>query len=405
MTFDREELLSALADASPALARTSTIPGLDHFWFDGDFVYAYDGGLGVRVAFKSELECGLPGKALLDLLKTSALKQVDMSFDKSDVVIAMGRSKINVVSLDNARSAWAFPLPGKKTTDAAQGILVLSEAVLEAITRVSFARLSGKATRVVENGVTVVPQKSTVEFYATDSASLARTLVKEKVDQDMPRFVAPWAFVDRFLELAEPGAKLLVMEDCLMVESKGVLICSNLLELPDDPDLPKAMAPHLRDKEDEVVELPLGLQSVLDRAMILSGQEEAVVTFTAEGKLLVLEGRYGLGHLEEELPVKGKMPEVTAKFPAHLVRRALGQAKTIMLSSKAMVLDDGVDFVYVLAANAAKAERASKRKADEDKPAARRQAKPTRELEEDNEEEPTTTRRRRRVEADGDEPF
>jgi len=351
MTFDREELLAALVNASPALANNFTIPGLDHFWFDGDFVYAYDGGLGVRVAFKSELGCGLPGKVLLDLLKTSALKQVDMEFDKKDVVLKMGKSKVKLSSLGSDCSAWAFPSPSKKVFDKALGILPLTEAVMEAITRVSFARMSGKPKRVIENGVTVIPQRGVVEFYATDSASIARAVVEEDVDKDLPSFILPWPFVDQLLELVEPGASLHVLDDCLMVVGKGVLVCSHTLELGENNGaLPTTISPYVRDEGDVVVDIPGGLQAVLDRAMILSGQKETLVSLSVEGKLLIVEGKYGLGSLYEELPIKGKLSEVSTDFPAHLVRRGLSQAKNILLSTRAMVLDDGSDFVYVLAA-------------------------------------------------------
>src|SRR5687767_12853360 len=106
MKFDREELLSSLADASPALAKTDTIPGLDHFWFDGKYVYAYDGGLGVRVPLKLDLECGLPGKTLLELLKTSALKEVEIEAPKRDATIKMGKSSVTMVTMDLDKMGW-----------------------------------------------------------------------------------------------------------------------------------------------------------------------------------------------------------------------------------------------------------------------------------------------------------
>ena len=351
MDFDREELASTLADASPALAKSksATIPGLDHYWFDGDYVYAYDGGLGVRLVCRTELDCGLPGRVLLELLRTSALKLVSIADpEKKDVVLQLGKSRVKLASLDPDRSAWRFPSSGNKAK--AQGTLTLTEEVLAAISRVSFVRAApSKETtpRAVDNGVTVVPQKNALEFYATDAGSIARTVVGGNPPKALPRFIAPWAFVDRFLQLAAPGAALHVLEDCLMVESKGVQICSNLLELPPEPDLPVLMARHLRDEDDPVVELPSGLQAVLDRATILAGQEQALVTVSTEGKALILRGRYGLGSLDEELPLKVKVPPASAKFRAHMIRRGLGQAKTFMLSPQAIVLDDGADFVYV----------------------------------------------------------
>jgi hypothetical protein len=248
----------------------------------------------------------------------------------------------------------------------------------------------------VHNGVTVIPQKGTIEFYATDSTSIARTLVKEKADKDLPRFVAPWALVDRLLELAEPDSSILVFDDCLVVEAKRARVCSNLLELPEEPDLPRTLAPHIADADDTVVELPTGLQSVLDRVVILAGQEdEAIVNIATDGKALVLQGKYGLGHLDETLPLKAKASDAAANFPAHRVRRGISQAKSFMLSAKALVLDDGEDFIYLLSAKHAT-------------PASKRGAKSARaDQGGDNEPEEDTGRKpieRRRVRGAEEEP-
>lgn len=390
MQFDREELLSVLTDANPALAKAANIPGLDHFWFDGEYVYAYDGGLGVRVAFKSELDCGLPGKALLDLLKTSALKQVDLDITKTDVVLKMGKAKVNLVSLDLDRMAWNFPIKGKKgyiypndknRPAESVGTLELTEQVLDAITRVSFLRGTvdkDVQPRVVHQGVTIVPQKDSLEFYTTDSTSIARVSVKGKPPKGLEMVVAPWAFVDRVLELAEPGAKLQVLEDCLIVEGDGIQVCSNLLEIPEDPNLSQTLAYHLRDDQDPVAELPAGLQPVLDRVEILAGPDEAVVRLTTEGKLLILDGNYALGSLDEELPLKVKLEVMSASFVAKRLRRGLGQAKFFIISQKAIAFDDDESFVYVVAAKYSPKKEAAKEKRSEEGGVERRKPKITR---------------------------
>jgi DNA polymerase III sliding clamp (beta) subunit (PCNA family) len=340
--FDREQLLSVLADVAPALAKSATIPGLDHLWFDGKHVYAYDGGLGIRKELKTDLECGLPGKVLLDLIRTSALKEVEIEAAKAGVVLKMGKSKVNLVALDNERAPWAFPAPSKKT----KSILELTDDVLAAFTRVAFVRRSGKPTTAVHNGISVVPQQKVTEFYATDSQSIARVTLKLVLDEEVPSFIAPWGFVDAFLALVEPGATVQVLDDCLLVIGQDVLIGSNLLEFPDHPDLPKTVNGANTGKEG--ADIPAGLQSVLDRAAILSGDKLASVQLSVGEKTLTISGKYKLGAVNEALTLSKAFPVAGGAFNSEYVRRGLGTAKAMVLTEKALVMQDD-DFVYIVA--------------------------------------------------------
>lgn len=73
MELKRKDLESALSAAKPALASKTTIEDLKCYWFDGKYVYTSDAGLGIRVRCQM-IPCGLPGKALLDLVKTATRK-------------------------------------------------------------------------------------------------------------------------------------------------------------------------------------------------------------------------------------------------------------------------------------------------------------------------------------------
>lgn len=348
MAFDREELISVLSDAQRALARTDTIPGLDHFWFDGNYVYAYDGGLGIRIAYETDLECGLPGRPLLDLLKTSALKEIDLTTTKEGVVLQLGKSRgTNLVSKDLDRNPWPEAW-GAKIKNLA-GTVKLTEDLLEGITRVGFVRLVGKPTENIHHGITVVPTKDALELYATDSASMARMVVHEKGSKDLPRFILPWRFVDQALELMPPGAEISVTDDSLIVQGKDTLLCCNLIELPDEPDPKKTMAFHLRDDEDVVTDVPAGLAALLDRVSILANGGDGVVKLSVKGKELTLEGEYKLGHIDEAVPLKDKLEPGTINVRGPLLRRALGRVKVMLFTKDALALDDDGDFTYVQA--------------------------------------------------------
>lgn len=342
MTFDREELLSILSDARPALGTVPVIPELSHFWFDKKYLYAYDGGLGVRLAFKTELDCGIPGKTLLDLLRTSTQKEVFLDDVDDTVILQMGKAKVSIAMLNGERRTWPFPdsIP-KKTI----GSIVLSEAMVEAFNKVLFVRAS-KPSKAVNHGITIIPKKKDIEIYTTDDNSIAQAIVDEVPPAGLKKFVAPWGFVDRILELVEPGATLHILPDCLMVENKEVLICSNLLELPDNPDLPKTIADSLNDNDP--INLPVGLQPILARATILAGQDDAKLNLSVKGNNLQLKGRYALGSLDEQVALKTK-GDGTGVFTAGLINRALPYVDSFVISDRALALYGEGNFLYLLA--------------------------------------------------------
>src|SRR5678816_2751546 len=105
-THERDELLSTLNDAAPALGREATIPEYSYFWFDKKFVYAYNGGLGIRLALPTDLECGIPGKPFLDLLNTSSMKQVFLDQADDAVILQMGKSKMNISNRFTEKRVW-----------------------------------------------------------------------------------------------------------------------------------------------------------------------------------------------------------------------------------------------------------------------------------------------------------
>lgn len=340
--FEREELLSILSDAAPALSSRGTLPELTHFWFDKKHIYAYDGGLGVRLGVETDLDCGLPGKTLINLLRTSSLKQVFLDDVQKQVVLQMGKAKVALAPLDTDRLPWPFPDKAGANTKT----IILSEGVVEALNQIKFVRTSSPE-RPMHHGIVTIASKTNIDFYASDSKTIAKAEVDERPGA-VPKFIMPWAFVDRILDLIEPGAPLYVMEDCLMVDTEGVRICSNVLDASELPDLAKTVTDHAV-APSKAVGIPPGLQAVLDRANILAGSDEAVVTLSSKGDTLQVQGKYIQGSLNEKLTLKGKLGDVSAKFNAALILRALGVVDTFALTPRALTFHSDT-FVYMVSA-------------------------------------------------------
>lgn len=394
MKLDREEFLSALSDAAPALAVRDTIPALQNFWFSEGCVYAYDGGLGVRVPFNTGLECGLPGKALMDLLRTSALKEVELTEDDGEITVRLGKAVVKMRSVSMDGFPWNFPEPEAKKPPKKAVAFELSADVLAAFGRMETSRRTGKAERTIEQGVVVIPGKVTA-FYATDSASISHIDVGVTSPKDMPKLLVPWEFVDRFLKLAAPDNPMYILDDCLVVQNGEVLVCSNLLEFPDAPDVEKVAAPHLTDEQDTLAELPPGLQGALDRAIILGGKEEAVVKLAATAKTLSVRGKFPLGELNETFALKTSVDDAQGSFAADRIRRGLKGTNAFLLDGALIMQEPKEGFSYILAGKHDPETKTTKTKKKE-------------EPEEDPDEEerkPSGRRRPQRSDMDDEIPF
>ena len=93
MKIEREDFIKALALVKPALASGGVVQELNHLWFDTKFVYAYDGGFGIKLPLKTDLECGVPGTPLINLLGTSALKEAELQQEKDKLLLKFGLLK------------------------------------------------------------------------------------------------------------------------------------------------------------------------------------------------------------------------------------------------------------------------------------------------------------------------
>lgn len=349
-TFNRAELLEVLTEVRPALGTGSLVPAFGYFWFDKQDISAYDGGLGIRLDYDTELECGVPGKPLLDLLKTSTLKDVFLDIVEGSLVLQMGKAKVKLTTLPLEQRTWPFTsvLPKKSTKT-----LTLSEGILAALKRTGLVTPS-KRTQVLHHGVVAVVQKSGLEFYATDSRTIMRIQLDEKAAVGFDRVLLPWGFIDSILKF-KAGTKLHILPDCLMAQANGALVCSNLRSLSEAMDIVEVTRPHLNGKQ--ALPTPATLAATVQRAKILAGGDEALLNLSLKDSNLRVKGEWATGSINENMSLKEvAAAEVVANFPANLIERGLDGTDSFSISKNSMVLygntgDAAVS--YVLASKSA----------------------------------------------------
>lgn len=347
MKLDRGELLAKLDNLKAALKVGGTVPALGHFWFDGKYVYAYDGGLGMRSALSTEFSLGVPSTQLLGLLKSSTVKEVEIAESEGAVTLKLGKARMRVVALDLEKRIWDFP--DKLPKEAYQ--VELTEEFLEGLRKVAVVKPS-HPQRVEHHGVVVVPSDKGkgYDFYTTDSKTMARCSVKAKEPYD-ENLILPRPFVDQILRQCEAGGKLYILEDCLIADGADVRLYSNVLDASGLIDLGKMVKQIITGKE-ECIELPGGLSATLDRALVLAGPEEAFVVLSTEADKLRVEGDFKAGDLTEVLAVKAK-DKGTVKVQADQIKRGLAEAEEFSITSRALALYGGEAWLYLIAAHGA----------------------------------------------------
>ena len=346
---DREELLAVLSDAAPALAKTGTIKERAHYWIDGSKVTSYDGGLGIQLKLPIDtgLHCGLPGKTLTDLLKTSSIVEVELTSKGDDVVLKLGKARMTLAALDPDRDSWPFPKTGK-----GDGVSIeLTEALLASLGKLMFVKPS-KQEHPLHGGVVVLPDNKGMVLLVTDSKTIAQCAVDQK-NVDCDNVLLPWAFVRALLDLVKPGAILCVTDDYLMVEQGSTRVCSNKLEFPTDYDVAERVDFYLDAVEKLApIELPGEIKLMLDRARILAGGEVPKVEVGVDGSKLSVSGSWPLGAIDEELTLKKAAKNAaTVLFDANLIDRGLAHVKSFKLTSDLFAFygEGSDDFLYLVA--------------------------------------------------------
>lgn len=346
MLVDREEFSESLTRVKPALSSGGVVQELTHIWFDGKTATAYDGGFGIKLKLPSELECGVPGAALLAMLSTSALKEAGLEQGETSLELKLGKSKSKLAVLEASRIVWPFPAKMPKNSEPT----ALGDAFVEALRKVLFVKAS-PPTRVEHHGVLVEAVKKDLVLYTTDSATIASATVKgAAAHTTFERLLLPRDFAEQIVAQSSAGVELFALKDCLIAVGEGITYYSNLLDISGAEDMGAIVAAQL-ESHPEAVPLPAGLEGALSRAEILSSRDNEgdIVTLVIKGSALLLTGDYGLGKLNESLELEGSPPAATIRIKAGLLRRALSHADSLSITKGSMLLRSGTEFTYVVA--------------------------------------------------------
>lgn len=346
MQVDREEFVAALVRVKPALSSGGRVAALSHIWFDEKAVYAFDGGFGIRLALKTELNCGVPGSALMGLLGTSALKEAELEVGENALRVKFGKSTSKLATLEPDASAWRFPvtLPKKKEP------VKLDELFMEALRKTLFVKASSPE-RVEHYGVIVQKRKRDLFLGSADKIAIASAVVKgAAADVEFERVIFPRTFAEQLVAQSPEGVDLYVLggdSNCLVAVGDGITFYSNMMDLADADNLDELVS-RQRKTHPEAVPLPAGFEAALNRAEILAGREEPVVELETVKGALNVSGDYGLGQLDEKLDLEETLPAAKFRAKAGVLRRALPYSESFSITKNTLLMSGADGFTYVV---------------------------------------------------------
>jgi hypothetical protein len=351
MKLDRKELIAALERVKPALQSSGSILALKHIWLDGKFLYAYNGALGIRIAWPSKLQpCGIPGGVLLGLLESTSAKEVE--FDqttKTQADLKMGRASATIPLMGIDLNPWPFP---EKAPAGPVGVrvLVLTKELIEGLKSVAVIKAS-KPRRVEHYGVILFPAKDAVTLYTTDSLSLAEISVEGKVAKELAKAVLPYGFVDQLVKLPA-DSKISFTQDFIIAETSTTQVCSNLLDSSGVFDLPELVDKTIYGKG-KPVPVPKDLGEAIERALVLAGGdlEKAFLKLSLGKKEFQLSGDLALGMLKEAFPLETAVKESQITVRLEHLKTLFKGAEEFAISPKALLLFGKGESLFLISAH------------------------------------------------------
>jgi len=294
MNVDRSTFSETLKSLKPALSSGGAIPELKHFWFDGKYLYAYDGGLGIRLPFEGDIKGGVLGSTLLSLVNSSTLKEIFLDVVKGELVVQMGRSKTSIPIMAESSNPWGF-------TDQKAGSFSfnLSKEFIEGLKIVSVLEAE-QPKRSEHYGVVLFPSRDFIGLYSTDSKALASVEVDGKFAPELHKMILPHKFVAQLISLGKEGHEVVFTEDMIVANLGDIQVCSTLLDNENVVELPNVLDTHASDT-DNFVDIPELLGEALSRANILAGPKENYVKLSVNKKELSVTGKLAQGSLNEKL--------------------------------------------------------------------------------------------------------
>lgn len=342
--LNKDAMEAAVVKVTPALATRDVIEELCCLWFDGTKVRAFNGTIGLETDMPCNIEGGLRGKLMGDLLTNLHVKEVELVATAESVRLSGGHTKADLALLPADREVPWPDLP-------ASGGLKLTKDFLTCL-KACMLSIGPDASSPDQLGITV--QKSgarDLNFYSTDRRTISWMTCTAPKGWPADRITLPTAFCEQLLKLFKANDDFNLSDGTAVASNEATKLVGQLVIIERPLNFAKTIAALLpEDFEAKAFPVPEKLAACLERAkalMVGSGEEQA--SFETDGLgALVLSASSGLGKMTDTMAVEAEVAALNVRFDPKLISRALDEADNMLLTEDATIMlnDDGL--VYLI---------------------------------------------------------
>lgn len=354
----RTDLLKVLETVEHALAAHDMIPVMKHFCFTGSRVFAFNDAIAISVLCKTEFVGALPS-TVRQFLASARAKDVEFvqSEEAGELVIQAASSKLKTPYME--KSNFIFKMPQGSEDRFVSSAKVVP--VIESLTRCM--RSIGIDTSIPEQlGVTVIPGKDGLAFYATNNKTISRSVIDAKSAKLFGalkhQLILPAQFCTQLLKLTK-GAKEVSLhfadDHAIAKTSDGTILFCQLISSESPIDFANVITSHVPSSyRKDSVAISSKFPLVIERASIITDTPtEPSVTSVKLVKPGVLRffSKSARGEMSDKVMVSENHPAVDSRLEPSLLKGVLDDFDRILFSDSCVVLSSSKsDELYIASA-------------------------------------------------------
>lgn len=342
--MNRKDLLATLELVSPALAQENLVPMYQNFCFKTGLVFAYRDTLGIIAPCAVDEEFAVHGKTLIELIRASKVKEVEIELQNENILVKAGRSKIKLPFF--ASTEFLFKEPEDETWDM---MLDIDKHFINGL-ELCLPGTATDHTMPALMGITIMGGKETY-LYSCDGDSISRFNL-DKQNTKPIQYVMPSSFCEALLKIAGKTGnrfgQLYVNGQWVVAEmANAYRILGRIIENP-EPLKFEAEITKIVKKAPEYISIPSAMTNALSRARIIAEPENKATEVTINGGKINLITETHMGIVRDTIAFKGDHPPLEVKVDAKLMSRAIGVTEEFAMQEACTMYRHGKDFFLVM---------------------------------------------------------
>lgn len=345
----RKELISIMQTVEPAIASTTFVPVLSHFWFTGKRVMAFNDHIAISMRCETEFVGAVP-RTLLALLTTTPAEEIEMQVKERTLQIKAASSRFKLAIM--GKEDFLFKMPKMKSNEP---IGVDASRFVQAMETCMYS-VGTDTSRADHLGVTMIEEAGKLLLFATDQETISHAAVPLKGSLGIKRVILPADFCRQFLVLAKGAAsiKLELAEDYVLFRDGPVMLYGRLVE-PDNPlNFKGVLQQEISFADKDMFDIPEKLQNVLARACIVSegAIDKSRSEIRIDGNKVHFFTKSERGEVSDTILAEKALPAVHVRADPKRMADGYGRFNRMYVTDSAVVMKRD-DMIYMIAATQA----------------------------------------------------